>query len=703
MLFQLIRMTFLSPAVLWGLLALSIPIIVHFFNLQRPRLVLFSNVAFVKEVKRTVVRRVNFQRWLLLLLRLLGLAALVFMFANPVQTDQGSPLLQGSRSVAIVMDNSLSMQASNERGEYWRQAISLSRNLIRAHGSEDEFLVTTSGNLALQAGFSGMEESLEQLEALSLSQSPRSLASILKGANDLFDRAQGQTRQLYLISDFQTATLLQDSLKVQLEDSSLQINLIPVATRTASNVFIANHEILSRIVEPDQPVTIRLTLINDGNAAVQDLSVRILLGGEVVAISNQVLEAGEEKPLELTFTPNSSGWLQGNIEIDDLPIDFDNKRYFSLYVPDRDPILLVESTPSPKLRLLYEQVFTQFNTRVISARNLAGVNLSDYRSVVWVGLDQLSSGLADQLSRFLQNGGSLTLFPGPSADLNSWNAWLGQIGYGSLGAAIAVEGGMDAREFDLEHPIFEGVFAPKNGRPAEPDRFRLFKYYPATLSGSTAQSRIIRLDNQSPVLTESRVGTGVLYFFHFFPADDWTDLQLKTLFPPLMYRTTQLMNQTGQTSPDQEMGLFEPLVVKANSQERIDLLDAAGNAFTPERFDNQGQTRLLLDNMGLMAGNYRVVQQDSLLLALSLNVSDAESRLAFAEEDELEEAIRQIGVQNPVRILPPTGDQLTDRIQVDRDGWPLWRWFLLVALACLLVEALVLGGGFSWRKLSKAN
>ena len=48
-------MTFLNPELLWGLLGLAVPIIIHFFNLQRPREVLFSNVAFVKEVKQTVV------------------------------------------------------------------------------------------------------------------------------------------------------------------------------------------------------------------------------------------------------------------------------------------------------------------------------------------------------------------------------------------------------------------------------------------------------------------------------------------------------------------------------------------------------------------------------------------------------------------------------------------------------------------------
>ena len=74
-------MAFLFPGILWGLLALSVPIIVHFFNLQRPKQILFSNVAFVKEVKKSVVRRLKFKQWLLLLLRLLAISALVLAFA----------------------------------------------------------------------------------------------------------------------------------------------------------------------------------------------------------------------------------------------------------------------------------------------------------------------------------------------------------------------------------------------------------------------------------------------------------------------------------------------------------------------------------------------------------------------------------------------------------------------------------------------
>ena len=119
-------MTFLNPALLWGLLALAVPIIVHFFNLQRPREVLFSNVALVKEVQNTVVRRVKFQRWLLLLFRLLAIAAIVLAFANPVIVEPGA-ILQGNRSVAIVIDNSYSMTAGNEKGQYFQQGFHCSQ------------------------------------------------------------------------------------------------------------------------------------------------------------------------------------------------------------------------------------------------------------------------------------------------------------------------------------------------------------------------------------------------------------------------------------------------------------------------------------------------------------------------------------------------------------------------------------------------
>ena len=143
-------MAFLFPGILWGLLALSVPIIVHFFNLQRPKQILFSNVAFVKEVKKSVVRRLKFKQWLLLLLRLLAISALVLAFASPVIVSENQKVLRGNRSVGIIIDNSYSMTARNERGQYFQQAISLARNILSNYSNEDEFLLMTTSNLKLK-------------------------------------------------------------------------------------------------------------------------------------------------------------------------------------------------------------------------------------------------------------------------------------------------------------------------------------------------------------------------------------------------------------------------------------------------------------------------------------------------------------------------------------------------------------------------
>ncbi|MDP5170766.1 MAG: BatA domain-containing protein [Bacteroidia bacterium] len=695
-------MTFLNPAALWGLLALSVPIIVHFFNLQRPRLVLFSNVAFVKEVKRTVVRRVNFQRWLLLLLRLLGLSALVLMFANPVLVDSGKQLLQGARSVVVVIDNSESMKSSNERGEYLRQAISLTRNLVKAYGQEDEFLVTGNSNLALQSGFSGKDETLDLIESISINQNTRSLPEILSVSESLFERATGSVKELYVISDFQKSTMLTDSLQTMISDSSLRITFIPISTRQPANVFVADHGISSKILEADQPLTLTLTLVNDGPTPVKDLNVRVLLEGKVAAISSQSLDAGEKKPVELTFTPGQSGWLNGYIEIDDRPIDFDNKRYFSFYVPAKEPILLIESASSSNVKLLYQDIFKQFETKIISDRSLASVNFADYRGIVWTGLEKISSGLADQLIRFMDAGGSIMIFPGDKINVEEWNQFLKQIGYGSIASPQTADEGLLARSFDLDHPVFQGVFSGKSKR-AEPDPIRVFSYYPLSLSGNVAQNKIIQMENQFPLLTESNHGKGHLFLFSVFPGGKSTDLQVKTLFPPLLYRITQLMNQSGDVSLDQEIGSFTPLLVKASVQERIDLRNEAGEIFTPERYDGNEETRLIFDNMALVAGNYDVIQEDKQLLSLSFNVADQESMLAFGSEDDLKELVTEYGLEDQVTILEPSVEVLTDKVQVDREGWSLWRWFLIIGILCLLIEAFVVGGGISLKKSAKAT
>ncbi|MBT8220109.1 MAG: BatA domain-containing protein, partial [Bacteroidia bacterium] len=76
-------MQFLYPSFLWALLLLAVPIIIHLFHFRRFKKVLFTNVRFLKELKEETTARSKLKNLLVLLARLLALAALVLAFAQP--------------------------------------------------------------------------------------------------------------------------------------------------------------------------------------------------------------------------------------------------------------------------------------------------------------------------------------------------------------------------------------------------------------------------------------------------------------------------------------------------------------------------------------------------------------------------------------------------------------------------------------------
>ena len=72
-------MQFLFPSFLWALLALAIPVIIHLFYFRRFKKVYFTNVRFLKEIKQETSSRNKLKNLLILLMRCLALAALVFV------------------------------------------------------------------------------------------------------------------------------------------------------------------------------------------------------------------------------------------------------------------------------------------------------------------------------------------------------------------------------------------------------------------------------------------------------------------------------------------------------------------------------------------------------------------------------------------------------------------------------------------------
>ncbi|RMD86484.1 MAG: hypothetical protein D6813_14865, partial [Calditrichaeota bacterium] len=103
--------TFLNSAILIGLVAVALPVLIHLFTRQKIKTVYFSSLKFLKELQKQQIRKLKIRQILLLILRTLVVLFLVLAFARPtLKKTRSSALETGAQiSAVIILDNTLSM------------------------------------------------------------------------------------------------------------------------------------------------------------------------------------------------------------------------------------------------------------------------------------------------------------------------------------------------------------------------------------------------------------------------------------------------------------------------------------------------------------------------------------------------------------------------------------------------------------------
>ena len=262
-------MAFLNPLILFGLAAAAIPLIIHLFNFRKPKRVDFSSLAFLRELEKRTMRRVRIKQWLLLLLRTLAIVCLVLAFARPTKTSVWEGVF-GERSptaMAVVIDNSLSMTMRDVQGAYLDQAKALAAALVQGAQPGDElFIIPTAREYdAGPMDFASREAALDAVEELEVHAGAETASSAVSRAASLLEGATNPVREIFLISDLQTATFVDLAQAVVPED--IQLTLMPLGERDHTNTAVTEVEIVSRIIEASQPVQLSAGIGRFGDEA----------------------------------------------------------------------------------------------------------------------------------------------------------------------------------------------------------------------------------------------------------------------------------------------------------------------------------------------------------------------------------------------------------------------------------------------------
>ncbi len=123
-------MHFQQPNMLWGLLLLAIPLLIHLFQFHRTKTIYFPGVFRLTQRLQQARQQKRLQHWLVLVSRMLGIACMVFAFAMPSCNDQQAGN-KGYSHVVLLMDNGFSLSVESSEGQMLEQAKSQAYAILR--------------------------------------------------------------------------------------------------------------------------------------------------------------------------------------------------------------------------------------------------------------------------------------------------------------------------------------------------------------------------------------------------------------------------------------------------------------------------------------------------------------------------------------------------------------------------------------------
>jgi len=338
-----------------------------------------------------------------------------------------------------------------------------------------------------------------------------------------------------------------------------------------------------------------------------------------------------------------------------------------------------------------------FRTETVAESELAATPLGNVDAVVLAGPSTLSSGEISTLARYVETGGGLLFFPSERAQASDYNALFDALGGGQFsGFSGSLSEGQPIAAFDrvdVQHPLFEGVFdrAGSSGDDVQvesPEIYYAMNYSP---SGAAAQT-LIELSNGFPFMQELRHGSGVALLMAVAAEPQWSELPVRGLFIPLLYRSVYYLS-AGESVAGEQLTVGQPSELRVTGvpeTETVRLLGPNGNERTPEQRNLFGATLLQLDAATRMPGIYDVQAGETLVRRVAFNLDARESDLRALAPDEAT-TILSDALEHPVRLLSLREGEpsMAETIEQRRVGTEIWNVFLLLALGFLVTEMLV--------------
>lgn len=631
---------------------------------------------------------------MVLLMRCLAIIAMVLAFAQPF-IPLSSGVKKGERAVSIFVDNSFSMNALSQDAPLLELAKQRARDIVSAYNLADRFQILTNDFEGRDQRLISKEDALSRIEEIRNSPASRELSKVLIRQQQCFNTGKQENKTAYLVSDFQTNIADVTNFR----DTIIDVKLVPMRAVQERNVSVDSAWFENPVQILNQPANLVVKLSNRSDDAASDLRLSLQHDGQTKPVGAISIPARSSRLDTVSFTILHAGWHEARLSVTDYPIQFDDDYYLSFHVAERINVLAVNGLSDNKYLNNAFLGAKYFHLDNADARSLDYSRFANYQLIILNELTTISSGLANELKTFCQNGGNVLAFPTQTADLDSYNAFLQNFAAGNLGAYEPTP--RQASQVNTEEFVFRDVFLNKSANLRLPNTQGNFKIAPAR------GEQILSYRDGSALLSKFPQGEGALYFSAAPLNEQISDLVRNgEIFVPMLFKMAIAGTKSRQIAytigKDEVLESKHQVSASGETNYKLRAVDGSSSTANPppstvhrppsvEFIPEQrifGSRVLLTPGTQLQdAGWYQLrLQGDSTLAEFAFNYNRKESDLRFKTDDILAE-----GLPKNMTVLATSAEANFSQVVDEQErGIVLWRWCVVFALLFLALEVLFL-------------
>ncbi len=677
-------MNFLNPIFLFGLFTLSIPIIIHLFNFRAYKTVYFSNVRFLKDIKQETKSKSNLKHLLILLMRLLAIASLVFAFAQPYIPSSNIKNINKVNEIGIYIDNSFSTEAESKYGKISEIAKKRAFQIAEAYPENTKFFFITNDFEQKHQHYVSKEQLKEFIHDTKISPSVKNISQITSKISDFLtaNKSKDILKKAYLISDFQKASSNLTKLK---NDSNINYILIPLETESVNNLYIDSvwFETPNRQLSQSDVLNVKIT--NKSDEAFQEMPVKLFLNDTLKATDIYNVEPGESIIHKLTFSNNKTGIIKARVEITDFPIIYDNIFYFNFEIKTNYNVLIISNKNKNKY---IDDVFSNIAEVKITYKSPRKINfeeLKNYDVVISEEVNNMSSEFIQSIYGFISDGGTFIVFPGIYANFKSYNKLFNKLNVNYITGIDTSK--TYAGKINYNADIFRNVFKKRQKNLDLPYFLRRVKFSNQTF---TDEEILLFSEKNDKLISSSNIGLGKLYVFSQTADIKSGSLVTHPIWVTMIYNMVfygTVSDKIYYTIGKNEIVKFSN--IKLSDENIIHIVNNKNNFdFIPQVFNlENSETKIFLNNNIKKSGHYFIVSKDKVYKGISFNYNRLESDLTHYSLKEINSIIDDYSLTN-FSVMNQKDNNFSEIIKSQNLGKQLWKLFLILSLIFLLGEIL---------------